>query len=70
MKEKGGYGLTDIDDGQPTMPGIPVPLERTADEGNLGQNTEEEADSEDAGDENSENQELPEAVWALIRGRV
>ena len=70
MRKKVGHGLTDIDDGEPTMPGIPVPLERTTDEGDLGQNTEEDADSEDAGDEKSENQELPEAVWALIRARA
>ena len=52
------------------MPGIQVPLEQMADEGDLCQTTDEEADSEGAGDETSENQELPEAVWVLIRARV
>jgi hypothetical protein len=52
------------------MPGIQVPLEHVADEGNLGRNTDEDAASEDDGDEKRENEELPEAVWALIRGRV
>jgi len=70
MKKKVGYGLTDIDDGHPTMPGTQVPHERMADEGDLGQNTDEDAHSKDDSDEKSENQEFPEAVWALMGERA
>ena len=70
MKKKAGYGLTDIDDGHPTMHFIQVPLERIADEGNLSQNIDEDADCEGDSDENCENQEFREAAWALNGGHV
>lgn len=39
------------------------------DEGDLGQNTYEDADSEE-GDEDREDYKLPEAVWTLIDARL
>ena len=54
-KKKVGYRLTDVDDVHAAMPPIQVPHERTVDQGDLGQDTDEDADSEDEGDENRED---------------
>lgn len=55
MKKKVGYRLTDVDDVHAAMPPIQVPHERTVDQGDLGQDTDEDADSKDEGDENRED---------------
>ena len=66
MRKNEGYRLTDIGDVHPIMPGVQVMHEHTVDEGDLGQNTDEDAESEDEGDEDREDRKLPEAIWAWI----
>ena len=70
MKKKAGYRLTDVDDVHAAMPPVQVPYEPTVDEGELGQDTDDDTNREDPGDKNREDQELPEAVWGLIRAGV
>lgn len=52
------------------MPGIHVVFKHVKDERDFGEKTNNETDSEDYSDQNREDQELPEAVWGLIRGWV
>ena len=54
MKKKVGYRLTDVDDVHAAMPPIQVPYEPTVDEGDLGQDTDDDTDKEDAGDKSRE----------------
>jgi len=70
MKEKVRCGPTDVDDVNSPMPDIHVTFERVTDEGDFGEKTDNDADSEDNRDQSREDQELPEAVWALVRARV
>ena len=70
MREKVRYGLTNVDNVHPPMPGIHVLFKHASDERDFGENTDNDAGSEDDGDQRREDQELPEAVWALVHARV
>lgn len=68
-KEKVRYRLTNVDDVHSLMPGIHVMCNRVTDQGDFGEKTDNDTGSEDESDESREDQELPIAVWALIRAR-
>jgi hypothetical protein len=52
------------------MEGVHVPLERATNEPDFGQETNDDANSEDTRGQNREEQELPEAVRALTSAQV